>query len=206
LQKKGYLITFEGGEGAGKSTQIKRTAAYARSLGFKVKSLREPGGTTISEAIRNVLLDRKHHKMTPQTELLLYLAARAQIIAEKIKPAIEKGYVVICDRFEDSTLAYQGYGRGFKTREIKEVSKKFVRGNLQADLTVLLDIAPEKGLARGGRHDRMEQESLVFHRKIRKGFLTLAKQNRKRYLVLDATKSKNEITIEIKQRVSNVLK
>lgn len=206
MKKKGYLITFEGGEGAGKSTQIKRTAAYVRRLGFKVKNLREPGGTTISEAIRDVLLNCRHQKMFPQTELLLYLAARAQIVAEKIRPAIEEGCVVICDRFEDSTLAYQGYGRGLNPRHIREVSENFVRSHLQPDLTILLDISPEKGLARGGRHDRMEKESLAFHQKIRKGFLLIAKQNHKRFMVVDATQSKNDITREIQQRVLNVIR
>jgi dTMP kinase len=184
--KKGLFITFEGTEGSGKSTQIKKAAAYLKRHGRKVLLLREPGGTKVSEAIREVILNKDYMEMVPETELLLYLAARGQIVQEKILPALKKGMAVICDRFEDSTLAYQGYGRGLSAGAIEQVSRLFVRGSLQPDLTILLDIDPKQGLKRGGRHDRMERQSDKFHQKVRQGFLDLARKNKKRYRVLDA--------------------
>lgn len=201
MKKRGALITFEGTEGGGKSTQIKRATSYLKRAGYKVVHLREPGGTTISEAIREVILNTKHKKMIKETELLLYLAARAQIVAEKILPAIRAGKIVICDRYEDSTIAYQGFGRGLSKKKMLEVSRAFVRGSLTPKLTFLLDIDPKKGMKRGGRHDRMEKESFAFHRKVRQGFLTLAKENKKRFLVLDATKEIDEIALAIQKRL-----
>ena len=122
MKRKSYFITFEGPEGSGKSTQIKRIAAYLKRKGRRVLLLREPGGTAVSEAIRSILLNKRYKEMQPETELLLYLAARSQIVREKIQPALKKGWVVICDRYEDSTLSYQGYGRGFRevTNEYRE--------------------------------------------------------------------------------------
>jgi dTMP kinase len=184
--KKGLFITFEGPEGSGKSTQIKKVAAYLKKSGRKVLLLREPGGTRISEAARAIILNKAYTEMAPETELLLYLAARAQIVHEKILPALKKGMAVICDRFEDSTLAYQGYGRGLSAKAIEDVSRLFVRGRLQPDLTILLDIDPKQGMKRGGRHDRMERQSDLFHRKVRQGFLDLARRNRRRFRVIDA--------------------
>ncbi len=201
MKKKGYFITFEGAEGSGKSTQIKRAAAYLKKKGRKVLLLREPGGTRVSEAIRKVILDKSLKEMAPSTELLLYLAARAQIIREKIRPALEKGVTVICDRFEDSTLAYQGFGRGFRVSMIETISQWVVRNSIQPDLTFLLDIDPKLGMKRGGRHDRIERESLVFHRKVRQGFLKLARKNPKRYLVLNALESKDTLAQKIKERL-----
>lgn len=185
--KKGLLITFEGTEGSGKSTQIKKTAAYLKRSGHKVLLLREPGGTPVGEAIRNVLLDKELMEMVPETELLLYLAARAQIVQEEILPALHSGKVVICDRFEDSTLAYQSYGRGLSAKNIEQASRLLVRHTLQPDLTILLDIDPREGMKRGGRHDRMERQSDQFHKRVRKGFLDLARKNKKRIHVIDAT-------------------
>lgn len=201
MKKKGLFITFEGGEGAGKSTQIQKAAALLKKKGKKVLLLREPGGTEVSEAIREVILSTRHKKLTPETELLLYLAARAQIVREKIQPALEKGICVLCDRFEDSTLAYQGYGRGLSLDWIYKLSL-FVRGKQVPDLTILLDIDPEKGLARGGRNDRMEKESLSFHQKIRKGFLAIAKKNRKRFLVVDSSRGPEEVFKMIEKKIS----
>lgn len=183
---KGLFITFEGGEGSGKSTQIKKAAAFLKSSGKKVLLLREPGGTRVSEAIREIILNKDYTEMAPETELLLYLAARAQIVREKILPALKKGMAVICDRFEDSTLAYQGYGRGMSVKAIEQASQLFAKGNLVPDLTILLDIDPKQGMKRGGRHDRMERQSDKFHQKVRAGFLDLARKNKKRFKVIDA--------------------
>ena len=202
--KKGYFITFEGAEGSGKSTQIKKAAAYLKKGGHKVVLLREPGGTRISEAIREIILNKTYGEMKPETELLLYLAARAQITREKIIPALKSGKIVISDRYEDSTLAYQGFGRGFKTASIEAVSRLFVRGSLKPNLTFVLDIDPAKGMKRGGRHDRMERQSLVFHRKVRRGFLTLAKREKKRFTVIDATLSIEEVAGKIRKKLDHV--
>ena len=204
MKKKGSLIVFEGNEGSGKTTQIKKAAAFLRRRGCQVLLLREPGGTVVSEAIREVLLNKKHTRLTPRTELLLYLAAWAQIVEEKIKPALAEGKVVICDRFESSTLAYQGYGRGLDVKAIKKVSQEFVRGRLKPDLSFFLDIDPKKGLARGGRHDRMERQSLKFHRKVREGFLKLAKKEKGKALILDAAQSVDEIARQIQEKLKRV--
>lgn len=204
--KKSLFITFEGTEGGGKSTQIRNTAAFLKKNKHKVLLLREPGGTRVSEAIREVLLNPANKGMSAEAELLLYLAARAQLVREKILPALEKGISVILDRFEDSTFAYQGYGRGLSMKNIETVSRLWVRGGLKPDLTIILDIDPAKGLARGGRHDRMEKESMKFHRKVRQGFLSLARKNPKRYGVIDATLSIAEVAKLVEERVRRVLR
>ena len=195
---KNYFITFEGVEGSGKSTQIKRAAAHLRRKGYAVEILREPGSARISEAIRGIILNKDFKEMKPQTELLLYLAARAQIVHEKILPALKKGKVVICDRFEDSTLAYQGFGRDMDLKMITEISQLAVRGKLQPNLTFLLDMDPKQGMKRGGRHDRMEKESYAFHKKVQQGFLTLARKNTKRYKVIDGRQTIEDVANEIK--------
>lgn len=200
--KKGFFITFEGTEGSGKSTQIQRAAAFLRRRGVKVLVLREPGGTKISEAIREILLNKDFTEMKPETELLLYLAARAQILREKVFPALKKGMTVICDRFEDSTLAYQGFGRKMSLKDIQTVSRLFVRGDFQPHLTFLLNIDPKEGMKRGGRHDRMERESYLFHQKVQRGFLTLARQNPKRYVILDARLSIETIARKIEEALN----
>ncbi len=204
--KKGLFITFEGTEGGGKSTQIRKTAAFLRRKGCKVLLLREPGGTRVSEAVREVLLDPKNKGMAPEAELLLYLAARAQLVREKIVPALQRGEAVILDRFEDSTFAYQGYGRGLPMKDIEIVSRLWVRGGLSPDLTIILDIDPARGMARGGRHDRMEKESIRFHRRVRKGFLSIARKNPKRYAVIDATLTIEQVSERVQERVRNVLR
>ena len=200
--KRGLWITFEGPEGSGKSTQIRRVAAQLRKSGWKVISLREPGGTKISEAIREILLDRKNLRMTIETELLLYLAARAQIVREKIFPALDRGCAVLCDRYEDSTLAYQGFGRGMSVEGILELSQKWVRGNRVPEKTFLLDVDPRLGLRRGERHDRLELQSMKFHESVRKGFLSLASSNPKRIIVLDALQDRQKITSQICKELS----
>ena len=201
--KKGYFITFEGAEGSGKSTQIRNAVAFLKKKGYSVVMLREPGGTRISEAIREILLDKKLKEMTDVTELLLYLAARAQIVREKILPALKKGKIVICDRFEDSTWAYQGYGRKIPMAGIEQASQ-LVRGRLKPDLTFVLDIDTTKGLKRGGRHDRIEREALSFHRRVRQGFLSLAKKDPKRIAVLDSSQPLEWVSQKIRERLERV--
>jgi dTMP kinase len=201
--KKGYFITFEGAEGSGKSTQIRNAVAFLRKKGCSVVMLREPGGTRISECIRGILLDKKLKEMDPVTELFLYLAARSQIVREKILPAFKKGKVVISDRFEDSTRAYQGFGRGIPLEMIEQASK-LVRGNLKPDLTFVLDIDTAKGLKRGGRHDRIEREAMSFHRRVRQGFLALAKKEPRRFVVLDTSKPMAWVSQKVRERLERV--
>lgn len=201
--KKGILITFEGAEGSGKSTQIRNAARFFRKRGRKVLLLREPGGTRISEAIRRILLDKDHKEMSSIAELFLYLAARAQIVKEKILPALKQGKVVISDRFEDSTRAYQGFGRGISLSAIEKASQ-LVRGHLKPDLTFVLDIDIQKGLKRGGRHDRIEREALSFHRRVRKGYLTMAKKEPRRMVVLDTSKPQEKVSSLVEERLHHV--
>lgn len=200
---KGCFITFEGAEGSGKSTQIRRAVTFLKKKRRRVVMLREPGGTRISEAIRGVLLDKHLKEMMPVTELLLYLAARAQIVREKILPALRQGKIVICDRFEDSTLAYQGYGRGLPLQAIGQASR-LVRGHLRPDLTFVLDIDVARGLKRGGRHDRIEREALSFHQRVRRGFLAIARKDPRRIMVLDTSRSVDEVSHRIHERLERV--
>ena len=201
--KRGIFITFEGGEGSGKSTQIRFVETYFRKKRRNVILVREPGSTSIGEEIRNLLLDPKNKEMSVRTELFLYLAARAQLVQERILPALKKGYVVISDRFEDSTLVYQAFAGGLPLKEVTEAAKA-ARGNLLPDITFLLDVSVEEGLKRSGRADRMEQKSLNFHRRIRKGYLTLAKQNKKRFVVISSEKSKEDVQERIKKELNRV--
>ena len=180
--KKGFLITIEGCEGCGKTTQSEMLKQYLESKGLTVILTREPGGSIVAEQVRNILLN-PDFKVAPYCELMLYEAARAQHLGDIIKPSLEKGYVVICDRFIDSTIAYQGYARGIDKEVIKKLNNIATSG-LKPDLTIYLDINPNKGIKKakmvnkgkltGG--DRIERESLKFHNNVRKGFLELAKK------------------------------
>ena len=201
--KRGIFITFEGAEGSGKSTQIRFARSFFRKKGKSVLLVREPGSTRASEAIRKVLLDPKHKGMAKETELLLYLAARAQLVREKVSPALKAGKVVISDRFEDSTVAYQGFGEGIPLRTIEMLST-FVRGNLKPDLTFVLDIDPKRGLARGGRHDRVERKSNAFHARVRRGFLALARKNKKRIVLLSTRESIREVQKKILGKLNEI--
>ena len=176
-----------------------------RKKGVRPLLLREPGGTAVGEAIRQVLLHLRVKAMAPQTELMLYLAARAQIVQEKILPGLKRGRTVICDRFEDSTLAYQGFGRGLSVKEIEHASR-VVRGSLKPKLTFLLDIDPAAGFKRIKRgHDRMESAPLAFHRRVRRGFLALARREPKRFRVLDARKSPEAVFKKISEALDYAL-
>ena len=201
MKRKSYFITFEGAEGSGKSTQIRFAVNLLRKKGYRVVFFREPGGTKTSEAIRKVLLDKRLKEMNPETELLLYLAARAQLVREKIEPALKQGKVVVLDRYEDSTLAYQGFGGGISLGLIRNFSR-FVRGSRKPDLTFLLDVDTKKGLRRSGLRDRVEKKSVGFHRKVRRGFLALARRELKRFVVLSSHKPIQAVQKKIAEKLN----
>ncbi|MCB5251365.1 MAG: dTMP kinase [Candidatus Cloacimonadaceae bacterium] len=186
----GYFITFEGIEGSGKSTQIKLLEGYLAQEQIPFLSTREPGGTPVAEAIRKILLDPLYAELLPETELLLYSASRAQHTGELILPALNAGKVVISDRYYDSTYAYQGAARDLDY-ELIDVLSSFATFHTVPDLTVLLDLPAQEGLGRIVHRDldRLEQEDISFHRKVREQFLFIAKKHASRYLVLDATKA-----------------
>jgi len=188
----GKLITFEGGEGAGKSTLVKAVATHLQSKGHTVVSTREPGGCQLAEKIRDLLLYST--QVAPKAELLLFLAARAQHVQETILPAMKKGQIVLCDRFTESTIAYQGYGRGLDLMFLETLCH-FATSSLQPDLIFYLDIDPQKGLQRGVREDRIENESMTFHAQVRAGFLHQAKK-KANMVVLDGSKSVQEVQKE----------
>lgn len=185
----GSLITFEGGDGVGKSTLQMGLATRLRELGREVISTREPGGCALGEAIREVLLHTHGVPVCPRAELLLYLAARAQHVEEQILPAIHAGVMVLCDRYHDSSMVYQGFGRGLALPEIESICA-FAGQGLVPTLTFLLDLSPKQAAARreGGRLDRIESESESFHEKVRQGFLQLAKESPERFEILDASR------------------
>lgn len=195
---KGYFITFEGPDGCGKSTQVRLLEDHCRKLGYTVKLTREPGGPAISEKIRALLLDPENKEMCARTEALLYAASRAQHVDQTIKPAVDSGEIVICDRFMDSSIAYQAFGRelGDDVRIINE----FAVAGMQPDLTFFLDIDPEKGLMRAASHskpDRLEQEKLEFHQKVYKGYQVIKEIYKSRYVCLDAEQSIEDIAEKI---------
>ncbi len=183
------FITLEGPDGSGKSSQVPPLVEYLRSEGFPVLPLREPGGTEISEQIRQVIMTLKNTGMNPRTEILLFLAARAQLVAEVIRPALAQGKVILCDRYADSTLAYQGYGHGVDL-EILRSMLDFATGRLYPDLTLLLDVETELGLERrrraGGEWNRMDAYDLEFHRRVRRGYFELVASEPQRWVVIDA--------------------
>jgi len=188
----GFFITFEGIDFCGKTTQARRLGSYLRRNGYEVLVVREPGGDRIAERIRRILLSRKNSEMTALTELLLYEAARSQLTQRVILPALKEGKVVICDRYSDSSLAYQGYGRGLSKKMIKSLNHISTFG-LSPDLTILLDVSVKTSFKRRKKEkierDRLEKERLEFHQRIREGYLTIARQNRKGIKVVDGTEN-----------------
>jgi dTMP kinase len=206
----GLFVTFEGGEGAGKSTQASRLARALRDLGQQVVVTREPGATEFGARLRGMLLATANGPSAPcaRAEALLYAADRAHHVAAVIRPALTRGSVVLCDRYVDSSLAYQGAGRSLPADEIAWLSA-WATGRLKPDLVILLDVAPETGLARaagrGTAPDRLEQESLAFHERVRYAFLDLAAADPKRYLVLDAARPADELAAAILDRVTPML-
>jgi dTMP kinase len=187
-QYPGCFVTLEGPEGAGKTTQAKNLSKQLDALGIRHVITRDPGGTPLGRQIRRILLNPEN-PVNPMAELLLYQADRSQHVSEVIVPALEAGVLVICDRYIDSTLAYQGYGRGIDFKLIEELNT-ISTGGLRPELTILFDLESEDGLARlhPGGHDRLEREALDFHLKVREGYLTLAANEPKRWRILDASK------------------
>lgn len=197
--KQGWFISLEGVDGSGKSTQIQTTAAWLKEQGYEVLVTREPGGTATAEKIRKLVLDADV-PLQPRTELLLYLAARAQHVAEVIKPALAAGRIVLCDRFVDSTLVYQGIVRGLDLRRIKELNE-FASEELMPALTLLLDADPallEERRRERGVTDRFEQEGLSFQKKLREGFLFLAEKEPERIRKVDALQAPEQVQAEIR--------
>lgn len=187
---RGLFLSVEGIDGSGKTTAIAGLATRLRDAGYRVRILREPGGTEIGEGIREILLDHRHRRMDPTCELLLFAAARAELTASVIRPALEGGEVVICDRFIDSTLAYQGYGRGLDRDMIRRLNES-ATGGLRPTRTLLLDLEPEEAAARmRGRvdeaPDRIDQESQSFVRRVREGYLTIAREETDRIVRIAA--------------------
>jgi dTMP kinase len=199
------FITFEGGEGSGKSVQTK--ALYRKLLKLAVPALltHEPGGTPFGDKLARWLKWAQDTDISPLVELLMFNASRAQLVTEVIKPGLKSGKVVISDRYTDSTIAYQGYGRGLDLEAVRVANSSATQG-LKPDLTILLDISVEEGLARKGKkQDRFEQEELAFHRRVREGYLKLATAEPQRWLVVNASQSKRKIAEIIWQRVSQLL-
>jgi dTMP kinase len=209
LKARGLFVSFEGIEGCGKTTQAKLLRAWLRSRGYRVVLTREPGGTPISEKIRKVLLDSKNHHMSPLAELLLLQASRAQHLAQVIVPALKAGQVVICDRFADSSTAYQGYGRGMDLEMVSQLNQIAVEGRWP-QLTLVFDLPVEQGFARAaGRKralDRMEKQEKAFHQKVRRGFQKIARQDPLRVKLLDGSQPPDVIQAAVRQLVHNCLK
>ena len=201
----GLFLAFEGGEGSGKTTQARLTAIWLREQGYDVVTTHEPGATKVGMRLRALLLDTAHAGMSPHAEALMYAADRAEHVSSVIEPALARGAVVITDRYIDSSLAYQGTGRGLRTGDIERLNN-WATGGRVPDLTILLDMPPEAGLGRRARSaDRLEAEPLEFHRRVRAGFLALARADPARYLVIDASRPVGEVSREIKDRVRAAL-
>ena len=205
--RRGIFITMEGPDGSGKSTQIALLKEYLEKEGYDVIITREPGGTKISENIREVILNPDYKEMSSVTEMLLYASARAQLIAEVIGPAIDSGKAVISDRFVDSSLVYQGIARGLGVEKVYEINKAAI-GDYMPDVTFMLDLPAETGIARKKDQkelDRMEQESLDFHRSVAEGYREMARRFPERIKTIDATLPIEEICGIIKGRVKDLL-
>jgi len=210
ILSQGLFVTFEGMEGCGKTTQVKRLTRRLEGLGVPVIVTLEPGGTSIGKKIRRVLLDSRNKALTPLAELMLYAADRAQHVQEIIQPALRTGKWVICDRFSDATVVYQGAARG-QDRNLIRLLNKVVTQGIRPHLTFLLDCPVEVGLRRALRRsmkgqDRFEREALSFHRRVRNGYLDLARKNKKRIVILDAAASRKEIETEILRHLAPFLR
>lgn len=206
-QARALFITLEGGEGCGKSTQIALLQQRLQAQGRPVTLLREPGGTRIGEAIRAILLDPQNTALVPMAELMLYEAARAQLVAERINPALKNGGIVLCDRFYDSTAAYQGGGRGFNMDTLTHLNQ-FATGGLAPDLTIIIDLPVAAGLKRAaGREaaDRLEQEDTAFHERVRAAFLEIARNEPGRVHVVDGAGTPETVAAQIARRVDALL-
>lgn len=197
------FITFEGPEGSGKTLQIKALAEFLRAQGKPVLTTREPGGTAIGDQVRAVLTRIENTAMHPRTEILLFLASRAQLVEEIVRPHTAEGWMVLCDRYADSTLAYQGYGHGYDLELLRSLLN-FATGGLQPDLTLLLDVDPVIGLARkrrSGEWNRLDAYQLNFHQRVRAGFLELAYSEPVRWVIIDASQPPDEVQTAIQRAV-----
>ncbi|MFY9615000.1 MAG: dTMP kinase [Candidatus Dormiibacterota bacterium] len=194
---RGFLVSFEGGEGSGKTTQAGRLVTSLEAQGLPVTAVREPGGTVLGEKVREILLDVEHHDMAAWAEANLYTAARAQLLKEVIIPRMAKGDIVVADRFSDSTFAYQGAGRGLEMQVLMAMQMVL---KVRPNLTLLLDLDPEIGLRRGdaagGGRDRIEAEDLSFHGRVREGYLDFARRDPDRYHVVDAAQDPETVAAE----------
>jgi dTMP kinase len=197
------FITFEGPEGSGKTSQIPLLAEYLREQGHSVITTREPGGTDIGEQVRSILTRLENTSMHPRTEILLFLAARAQLVEQCIRPQLQQGSLVISDRYGDATLAYQGYGHGTDLVLLRQLLN-FATGSLWPDLSILLDVDPELGLQRkrsGGEWNRLDAYTLAFHQRVWQGYREMAEQDAQRWVVIDAGQSFQEVQSQIRQAV-----
>jgi len=202
----GFFITFEGPEGGGKSTQVHRLAATLADQGYSIWTTREPGGTRVGEMIRPILLRQQDERMTPWSEALLFTAARAQHVAEVIRPRLERGEIVLCDRYSDSTLAYQGYGRGLDLDTLRRLQTQ-ATGGLEPDLTILLNLPVETGLSRIPRpaQDRLDRETSAFHQRVRAGYQEMAAADPSRWREVDAAAEADRVAERILGLVSDAL-
>jgi dTMP kinase len=201
------FITLEGPEGSGKSSQLPDLAEFLRGQGWDVLTTREPGGTPIGDQIRQILMRLDNQELHPRTEILLFLASRAQLVEQVIKPALREGKLVLCDRFGDSTLAYQGYGHGLDL-DILRTMLDFATDKLKPDLTLLLDVDVETGLQRKRKEDewnRLDAYELAFHQRVREGYHELCRQEPERWCVIDAMQPKEAVQLALRQAVMQFL-
>ena len=202
------FITLEGPEGSGKSTQIKRLAKRLESMGFPVITTREPGGTPIGDQIRQVLVRMENKELHPRTEILLFLAARAQLVEQLIKPALQDGKIILCDRYGDSTLAYQGYGHGLDLEKLRQMLD-FATDHLKPDLTILLDLDVKLGLMRKKAEDewnRLDAYEVLFHERVREGYLNLAREEPNRWRIVDASQGIDAVQADLLRIILDALK
>lgn len=202
------FITLEGPEGSGKSTQIKRLAKRLELMGFPVITTREPGGTPIGDQIRQVLVRMENKELHPRTEILLFLAARAQLVEQLIKPALQDGKIILCDRYGDSTLAYQGYGHGLDLEKLRQMLD-FATDHLKPDLTILLDLDVKLGLMRKKAEDewnRLDAYEVVFHERVREGYLNLAREEPDRWRIVDASQGIDAVQEDLLRIILDALK
>jgi dTMP kinase len=201
------FITLEGPEGSGKSTQIKRLAKRLEDLGYPVITTREPGGTSIGDQIRHVLVRMENKELHPRTEILLFLAARAQLVEQLIKPALQDGKIILCDRYGDSTLAYQGYGHGLDLEKLRQMLD-FATDHLKPDLTILLDLDVKMGLMRKKAEDewnRLDAYEVLFHERVREGYQKLAGEEPERWRIVDASQGIDAVQDDLYRIVLDAL-
>ena len=202
------FITLEGPEGSGKSTQIRRLAKRLEAMGYPVVTTREPGGTPIGDQIRHILVRLENKELHPRTEILLFLAARAQLVEQGIKPALQDGKIILCDRYGDSTMAYQGYGHGLDLEQLRQMLD-FATDHLKPDLTILLDLDVKTGLMRKKAEDewnRLDAYEVLFHERVRDGYLKLAHEKPERWRVVDASQGIDAVQEDLFQIILDALK